>query len=261
MPRKKKTNDTQHRAASLFIGRWQPFHSGHKALIESVLKDGKPVVIGLRDTPISGENPFTIAERTDRISNELSKYKDQISFVTIPDIDEICYGRKVGYDIRKIDVGGTLELVSGTKSRTAKNRVIWLTGNSGSGKTTIAHLLRERMNGVVLDGDEMRASISLGAGFTKEDREEHNLRVARLAKVLYRQRKNVIVSVIAPFESTRKKIEKIIKPTWVYVKRDLIHEEDKPYQAPKKADVVIDTDELSITQCVDKVWDYINSQT
>ncbi|MBP9798303.1 adenylyl-sulfate kinase [Candidatus Woesebacteria bacterium] len=261
MQSKGKKAPKHNQAASLFIGRFQPFHDGHKVLIESVLQHGKPVVIGLRDTAISGDNPYTISERITQISDKLSKYRKQISFVTIPDIDEICYGRKVGYDIRRIDVGGTLELISGTKTRKSRNRVIWLTGNSGSGKTTIAHLLRERLDGVVLDGDEMRASISLNTGFSKEEREEHNLRVARLARVLYRQRKNVIVSVIAPFESTRKKIKDIINPMWVYVKRDLVHAEDMPYQEPQNPDVIVDTDELSISQCVDRIWDHITSQS
>ncbi len=81
---------------------------------------------------------------------------------------------------------------------------MWLTGQSGAGKSTLANLLKEKLNAVVLDGHEMRESISLGAGFTKEDREAHNLRVARLALVLAKQ-SPVIVSVIAPFEETRKK--------------------------------------------------------
>ena len=57
-----------------------------------------------------------------------------------------------------------------------------------------------------MDGDEMRQSISLGLGFTKNDRDRHNLRVARLAKVL--SKNIVIVSVIAPFKATRKKLIK-----------------------------------------------------
>ena len=42
---------------SLFIGRWQPFHDGHKELVESVLKEGGEIVIAVRDTPISESNP------------------------------------------------------------------------------------------------------------------------------------------------------------------------------------------------------------
>ena len=53
---------------SLFIGRWQPFHEGHKKLIGTVLAEGKPVVIAVKDTLISEKNPYTVAERIDMIS-------------------------------------------------------------------------------------------------------------------------------------------------------------------------------------------------
>ncbi|KKQ07620.1 MAG: sulfate adenylyltransferase subunit 1/adenylylsulfate kinase [Candidatus Daviesbacteria bacterium GW2011_GWA1_36_8] len=49
-----KSNKT----SSLFVGRWQPFHRGHKTLIETVLKEGKPVVIAIRDTEMSHKNPI-----------------------------------------------------------------------------------------------------------------------------------------------------------------------------------------------------------
>jgi len=48
---------------SLFIGRWQPFHKGHRKLIDKVLEEGKPVVIAIRDTAISEENPYSVTER------------------------------------------------------------------------------------------------------------------------------------------------------------------------------------------------------
>ena len=87
---------------SFFVGRWQPFHEGHKALIETVLKEGKPVTIAIRDTEISHKNPYTTYERWSMIQNRLKQYGDLVKIVVIPDIDEICYGRDVGYAIRKI---------------------------------------------------------------------------------------------------------------------------------------------------------------
>jgi adenylylsulfate kinase-like enzyme len=121
-----------------------------------------------------------------------------------------------------------------------KNKIIWLTGNTGAGKTTLANALKEKLyNYVVLDGDEMRDSISLGAGFSKEAREEHNLRVARLAKVLQQQGHNVIVSVIAPFQSTRNKISDIIDCDWVYVKGGKVGEQ-YPYEAPSSETITVD---------------------
>lgn len=111
------------------------------------------------------------------------------------------------------------------------NPVIWLTGHSGSGKTTIARMLAKEIDAIILDGDEMRASISLDAGFSREDRAEHNLRVARLAKVLSAQ-KTVIVSVIAPMIKTRSEIEGICNPFWIYCKRDMEEREGHFYEEP-----------------------------
>ena len=111
--------------------------------------------------------------------------------------------------------------------------IIWFTGNSGAGKTTLVQVIQKRLpDTIILDGDEMRASISLGAGFSKEAREEHNLRVARLAKILDQQGHIVLVSVIAPFQDARDKIAEICDPIWVYVKRDLPFNIEKPYQEP-----------------------------
>lgn len=127
--------------------------------------------------------------------------------------------------------------------------ILWLTGNSGSGKTTLGKLLVRRFDAILLDGDTMRSTISLDAGFNKEDREEHNLRVARLAQELDRQGKNVIVTVIAPFESTRIKIDKMITPIWVHLyKPSLPDILNKPYEEPNNSIASINTDEMTILE-------------
>ncbi len=133
-------------------------------------------------------------------------------------------------------------------------KIIWLTGNSGSGKTTLANALQQKLfNWVVLDGDVMRNSISLNSGFSKEDREEHNLRVARLAKVLSEQNKNVLVSVIAPFQSTREKIKEIINCEWVYLKRDSVDKgKSYPYEQPQNV-LTFNIDEMSIDEEVESI--------
>ena len=136
--------------------------------------------------------------------------------------------------------------------------ILWLTGNSGSGKTTLGKLLAMRLGAVLLDGDEMRHSISLGAGFSKEDREEHNLRVARLAQVLEAQGHTVIVTVIAPFESTRAKIDKLICPLWVYVFRPSVPEDpDRPYEVPGNHITQVNTDSLLVWQGLEIVTEAI----
>jgi len=237
--------DTQR--ASLFVGRWQPFHDGHKKLIETVLKKGKPVVVAIRDTEISHANPYSTRERWEMIQTALREYGALVKIVTIPDIDEICYGRDVGYGIRKIEMDADVEAISGTKARKTNpptRPIIWLTGQSGAGKSTLAGLLKDKLGAIVLDGDEMRESVSLGAGFSREDREEHNLRVARLALVLSKQTP-VVVSVIAPFEETRQKVDALIKPIWVYVKKDIPATAERPYEPPTHPHVIVDSDKHS----------------
>ncbi|MFM2357716.1 MAG: adenylyl-sulfate kinase [Candidatus Parcubacteria bacterium] len=236
---------------SLFIGRWQPFHDGHKTLIGVVLKEGKKVLIAVRDTPISEGNPYTLTERVDHI-RKLYKDNPNVEVIPLPDITEVCYGRDVGWGIRKIEVGKEIEDISATKIRQSKKRVIWLTGNTGAGKTSLAYLLKERLKAVVLDGDEMRASISTDLGFSKKDREEHNLRVARLAGILNQQGSNVVVSVIAPFRTTRTKISKLINPYWIYVKGGK-EGKSTPYEVPRKPDLTIDPAKNSPLESLEKI--------
>ncbi len=104
---------------SLFIGRWQPFHAGHKELIDSILAEGKNVCIAIRATDISNNNPLTTSERYDLIRTEYPD-RNQVQIIIIPDIEEICYGRDVGYGIREIRLDAETEAISGTKLRTAK---------------------------------------------------------------------------------------------------------------------------------------------
>jgi adenylylsulfate kinase-like enzyme len=241
---------------SLFIGRWQvpALHAGHRALIDTALDEGKHVVIALRDTPLGADNPYPIYIREQMIRHT---YGNGVQTVTIPNPGgelEICYGRQVGYTFRQITLSPELEAVSGTVLRNTQKQVIWLTGNSGAGKTTLAYNLKDRLQAVVLDGDEMRASISLGAGFSMADRLKHNLRVARLARVLVKQQ-NVIVSVIAPAKEARTMIDGIVSPIWVYVKKEsLPFRPDYPYEPPENPDIVANMD----TMGADEVAEYVS---
>lgn len=236
---------------SLFIGRWQPFHEGHQKLVQSVLDEGKPVLIAVRETPIDEKNPYNAAERIRRIKDHY-KGNANVDVISIPDIAEVCYGRDVGWGIRRIRLDKQTEEISATKIRGGKKGVVWLTGNVGAGKTSLAYLLKERLNAIVLDGDEMRSSVSLGAGFTTKDRNEHNLRVSRLARVLVNQGHNVVVSVIAPFAATRAKITEMINPFWIYVKGGAFGP-DKPYEVPERPDLTIDPSKQSLLQSMEKI--------
>lgn len=128
------------------------------------------------------------------------------------------------------------------------NKIIWLTGQSGAGKTTVAKALQKLWPCTILDGDDMRASISEFAGFSREDRAEHNFRVARLAEVLSKQG-NVVVSVIAPLAAIREKISIGLNPFWVYVKRSLPEREGHFYEEPTDY-FTLDHDVLSVEKSV-----------
>ncbi len=86
--------------------------------------------------------------------------------------------------------------------------VIWFTGLPCSGKTTLSKMLEKELTAkgkevVVLDGDELRKTISKDLGFSEEDRKEHNRRVINLAKKLSQEGKFVIVALVSPLRSVR----------------------------------------------------------
>jgi len=84
---------------SLIVGRFQPLHAGHKRLIQKVLDEGKRVCVALMDTEKDEKNPYSVAER---ISMFHKAFGDNVKVTVIPPIDEMCYGRNVGYHIRPI---------------------------------------------------------------------------------------------------------------------------------------------------------------
>jgi bifunctional enzyme CysN/CysC len=89
-----------------------------------------------------------------------------------------------------------------------KAKVIWLTGLSGSGKSTIANALEKKlfslgMHSYVLDGDNMRLGLNKDLGFTREDRAENVRRVSQVAHTLYDSGLITIVALVSPFSSDR----------------------------------------------------------
>ncbi len=107
-------------------------------------------------------------------------------------------------------------------------QVWWFHGNSGSGKTNLA-LTLDVPNKIVLDGDDLRECWELG--FSKEDREEQNLRAAKLARLFWIQGFNVAVATICPYAKLRQKIRKEILPDvrWVYVTSPASQSPSKEY--------------------------------
>lgn len=107
---------------SLFIGRYQPFHKGHETLIRTVLDEGNNVCIALRNTKRSKSDPYGITRRKVMIIRRFWKewLKGRIKVIKMPDIKEVCYGRKVGWGIREIKLDEKTESISATKIREGK---------------------------------------------------------------------------------------------------------------------------------------------
>jgi adenylylsulfate kinase len=153
---------------------------------------------------------------------------------------------------------------------------LWFTGLSGSGKTTIAHLVGPELDrrGLVveyLDGDTVRTHLSKGLGFSKEDRDTHIERVGWVASRLTRQGGAVIAAAISPYEETRRKARELVEEfgtfVEIYVKasvdecarRDVkgLYEKafkgeikeftgvNDPYEEPSAPDLVIDSEQHS----------------
>ena len=107
---------------SMFIGRWQPWHDGHKWLIDQRLKDGKNVLICIRDVMPDKNNPYTSEEVYDNLKDRLSYYiqKGFVKLMIIPDIESINYGRGVGYEIIEHFPPEDIKEISATKIRKEK---------------------------------------------------------------------------------------------------------------------------------------------
>jgi adenylylsulfate kinase len=151
---------------------------------------------------------------------------------------------------------------------------LWFTGLSGSGKSTIAHLVGPALDerGCIveyLDGDTVRTHLSKGLGFSKEDRDTNIERIGWVASRLTRQGAAVICAAISPYEETRRKARELVEQygrfVEVFVKasvnecarRDVkgLYEKafageikgftgvDDPYEEPAAAEIVIDTEQ------------------
>ena len=97
-PKLKNTGGKQY---SMVVGRFQPFHDGHKWLVNQCLEDGKNVLIVIRDIIPDEKNPFEASEVKNNIMKELWKLigEERVKVMVIPDIESVNFGRGVGYDI------------------------------------------------------------------------------------------------------------------------------------------------------------------
>ena len=101
---------------SMYIGRWQPWHSGHRWLIDQRLEEGKNVLICIRDIQPDEKNPFTAQQVLENIT-EFYQNEPRVTVMVIPDICSIEFGRGVGYDIIEHVPPTAIGEISATKIR------------------------------------------------------------------------------------------------------------------------------------------------
>ena len=103
---------------ALMIGRYQPWHDGHRALFLQALEMEGYVVIGVRDTYAADDkNPFTFAEVKSHIEKSLSPFAGSFEIRQLPNITNIVYGRDVGYRLTRVQLEPEIEAISATQIR------------------------------------------------------------------------------------------------------------------------------------------------
>ena len=100
------------------LGRWQPFHDGHYALFEEIIKKTGQVSIQVRDVQGVDDNPFDFDHVKSKIAERLDpKYKNRYKIMLVPNITNISYGRGVGYKIEEVVLPENIQSISATKIR------------------------------------------------------------------------------------------------------------------------------------------------
>ncbi|MCW8935263.1 MAG: adenylyl-sulfate kinase [Gammaproteobacteria bacterium] len=168
-----------------------------------------------------------------------------------------------------------------------RSAIIWFTGLSGSGKTTIANALEQRLHKeafrtYLLDGDNVRHGLSNDLGFSDNDRTENIRRIGEVSKLFIDAGVMVLATFISPFLKDRKCVRNIVNETEfieIYIKcpLDLCENRDvkglykkarageikhftgidSPYEAPESAEIIIDTSLLTIDESVDAIINYL----
>ena len=163
--------------------------------------------------------------------------------------------------------------------------VLWFTGLSGAGKSTIANLVAKRLyrmnrHAFVLDGDNVRHTLNKDLGFTDADRVENIRRVGEVARMMTDAGLIVITAFISPFRSEREMVRKMMAPgefIEIYIDTPLEEAErrdvkglygkaragqlknftgiDSPYEAPHKPDIRVDTTRMSAAEAADLIVD------
>jgi adenylyl-sulfate kinase len=160
---------------------------------------------------------------------------------------------------------------------------LWMTGLSGSGKSTLANALEQKLNEngkhtYILDGDNLRHGLNSDLGFNVSDRNENVRRTAEIAKLMVDAGLIVIVGLISPFKNERDWARKLFKSCEfkeIYISTSIVECErrdvkglykkarqgilkkftgiDSPYEPPSNPELSVDTTNLSVNDCIDKI--------
>ncbi|SFJ25867.1 sulfate adenylyltransferase subunit CysN [Caulobacter sp. UNC279MFTsu5.1] len=171
-----------------------------------------------------------------------------------------------------------------------RGRVVWLTGLSGAGKSTIANLVEKRLHALgrhtyLLDGDNVRHGLNKDLGFTEEDRVENIRRVAEVAKLMVDAGLIVLTAFISPFRAERRLAREILQdgefvevfidtPLAVAEQRDVkgLYRKaragqlknftgiDSPYEAPEHPELRIDTTKLDPVQAAERIVAWLEGE-
>jgi len=171
-----------------------------------------------------------------------------------------------------------------------KSVILWFTGLSGAGKSTLAHAVEKRLyerkcRSFVLDGDNIRHGLSSDLGFDESDRKENIRRIAQVAKLMLEAGHITLTAFISPFRLERNLARQIVAEgdfieiyckcaltvceqrdvKGLYQKARLGHIANftgisSPYEAPENPELIVDTDQWSIDECVQRVLDYLQEK-
>ncbi len=176
------------------------------------------------------------------------------------------------------------------KMNAHKSVILWFTGLSNSGKSTIGHAVEERLHSLgcrtfVFDGDNVRHGLCADLGFTREERDENIRRIGEMAKLFIEAGVITLTAFISPYRADRNRVRNRVRegdfleiyvkcPLEVCEQRDIKGHYQKarkgeikeftgvsaPYEEPVHPDLIIQTDKMSIEECVQSVMNLLQQR-